>query len=237
MVDRNAASIADQLLTLPSPDRARLAELLLASLEERDTDAEALWDSEIDRRSTELATGRVVGIAATDVFAEVERRLRALAATLAVAIVCALVAPAAAAQALGASCFRFDKPYFTAVTRTPAHEVVTRRTATLQLLPDSAPRFYSAGRFQLLAVLPVPFEVDSFTFRRWTGMSGWRPLPADSVQIEWRNGLYGPVFRLHVEGDSLVGTVVQTTDAFGDGKPRDGGPYPARAYRVTCNAP
>jgi putative addiction module component (TIGR02574 family) len=76
MVDRNAAAIADQLLALPSPDRARLAELLLASLEERDTDAEALWDSEIDRRSTELATGRVAGVAATDVFAEVERRLR-----------------------------------------------------------------------------------------------------------------------------------------------------------------
>ncbi len=62
--------------SLPSHDRARLAELLLASLEERDADAEALWNSEIDRRSTELATGRVVGIAATDVFAEVERRLR-----------------------------------------------------------------------------------------------------------------------------------------------------------------
>lgn len=76
MVDRNAAALADQLLALPSPDRARLAELLLASLEERDTDAEALWDAEIGRRVTELATGRVAGIAAADVFAEVESRLR-----------------------------------------------------------------------------------------------------------------------------------------------------------------
>ena len=76
MVDRNAAAIADQLLALPSPDRARLAELLLASLEDVDPDAAALWDQEIDRRSTELASGRVVGIPAADVFAEVERRLR-----------------------------------------------------------------------------------------------------------------------------------------------------------------
>ena len=76
MVDRNAAALADQLLALPSPDRARLAELLLASLEERDSDAEALWDAEIARRSTDLATGRVAGIAAVDVFAEVEARLR-----------------------------------------------------------------------------------------------------------------------------------------------------------------
>ncbi len=76
MVDRNAAAIADQLLALPSPDRARLAELLLASLEDVDPDADALWDQEIDRRSAELASGRVVGIPAADVFAEVERRLR-----------------------------------------------------------------------------------------------------------------------------------------------------------------
>ena len=76
MVDRNAAAIADQLLALPSPDRARLAELLLASLENIDPDADYLWDQEIDRRSAELASGRVVGIPAADVFAEVERRLR-----------------------------------------------------------------------------------------------------------------------------------------------------------------
>ena len=76
MVDRNAAAIADQLLARPSPDRARLAELLLASLEGVDPDADTLWDQEIDRRSMELASGRVVGIPAADVFAEVERRLR-----------------------------------------------------------------------------------------------------------------------------------------------------------------
>ena len=75
MVDRNAVALADQLLALPSPDRARLAELLLASLE-NDSDAEALWDAEIARRSTELATGRIAGIPAAAVFAEVESRLR-----------------------------------------------------------------------------------------------------------------------------------------------------------------
>lgn len=58
-MDRNAQALADQLLALPSHDRSRLAELRLASLEDRDPDA-----------------GEVVGIAAADVFAEVERRLR-----------------------------------------------------------------------------------------------------------------------------------------------------------------
>lgn len=76
MVDRNAPALADQLLALPSPDRARLAELLLASLEERDPGAPAAWEAELERRSADLASGRVAGIPAEDVFAEVERRLR-----------------------------------------------------------------------------------------------------------------------------------------------------------------
>ena len=76
MVDRNAQALADQLLSLPSVDRARLAQLLLASLEERDPGAEAAWNVEIDRRATELDAGQVAGIPAAAVFAEVERRLR-----------------------------------------------------------------------------------------------------------------------------------------------------------------
>ncbi len=76
MVDRNAEALADQLLALPSVDRARLAELLLASIEERDADSAAVWNEEIDHRANELDSGGVAGIAAADVFAEVERRLR-----------------------------------------------------------------------------------------------------------------------------------------------------------------
>jgi len=76
MVDRNAEVLADQLLALPSVDRARLAELLLASIEERDTNAAAAWNEEIDRRTNELDSGSVAGVPAADVFAEVERRLR-----------------------------------------------------------------------------------------------------------------------------------------------------------------
>ena len=75
MVDRNPAALADQLLALPSADRARLAELLLASLEDRDETASADWDVELARRGAELEQGQVVGIPAADVFADIERRL------------------------------------------------------------------------------------------------------------------------------------------------------------------
>lgn len=75
MVDRNAEALATQLLALPPADRARMAELLLASLEGQDPDATAAWDEEIARRASELDAGTVRGIPAADVFAAVERRL------------------------------------------------------------------------------------------------------------------------------------------------------------------
>ena len=75
MDDRSPAALADQLLALPSGDRARLAQLLLASLEDYEPVAVAAWDEEIARRADELASGRVAGVPAADVFAEAERRL------------------------------------------------------------------------------------------------------------------------------------------------------------------
>ncbi len=50
MVDRSPAALADQLLALPYGARARMAELLLASLEAVEPDASAAWDTEIARR-------------------------------------------------------------------------------------------------------------------------------------------------------------------------------------------
>jgi putative addiction module component (TIGR02574 family) len=76
VVDRNAQALADQLLALPSRDRARLAELLLASLEGIEPGADAAWDAEIERRALDLETGEVGSIWGDAVFTEVERRLR-----------------------------------------------------------------------------------------------------------------------------------------------------------------
>ena len=75
MVDRNADAFANQLLALPVADRARLAQLLLASLEARDPSAGTSWDEEIDCRAAALANGMVAGVPAADVFAAVERKL------------------------------------------------------------------------------------------------------------------------------------------------------------------
>lgn len=76
MVDRNAELLAEQLLAWPTAERARLAALLLASMEPAETDVAAAWDEEVAQRAAELDSGRVRSIPAEAVFAELDRRLR-----------------------------------------------------------------------------------------------------------------------------------------------------------------
>jgi len=67
-----------QLLRLPPADRARLAELLLTSLDEgEEPGAEAAWAEEAERRLADLRAGTVAGIPAADVFARAAARLGA----------------------------------------------------------------------------------------------------------------------------------------------------------------
>jgi putative addiction module component (TIGR02574 family) len=82
----NPESLEAQLLHLPASERARLAELLLASLDATASDVlsgaqqqevDAAWAAEADRRYKELASGAVAGIPAADVYAELEAELRA----------------------------------------------------------------------------------------------------------------------------------------------------------------
>jgi putative addiction module component (TIGR02574 family) len=64
-----------ELLKLPSHERARLAEALIASLDEDDEIARA-WAEEAERRYEELRSGAVQGIPAEDVFTRMRARLR-----------------------------------------------------------------------------------------------------------------------------------------------------------------
>ena len=75
MVDRNAEVLAQQLLAWPVADRARLAELLIASLEPSEIGTEAAWAVEVDRRAANWDSGQVKGVAIAQVLAEIDRRL------------------------------------------------------------------------------------------------------------------------------------------------------------------
>jgi putative addiction module component (TIGR02574 family) len=56
---------------LPPEDRARLAEDLLASLQDEPaTESEAAWDREIERRVAEVRAGTAQLVSAADVHAE-----------------------------------------------------------------------------------------------------------------------------------------------------------------------
>ena len=48
-----------EALRLPRPERAQVAAELLSSLEESDDEVAAAWASELERRSLEVAEGRV----------------------------------------------------------------------------------------------------------------------------------------------------------------------------------
>jgi putative addiction module component (TIGR02574 family) len=67
----------DEALKLTARSRARLAERLIASLDKFvDPDAESEWRAEVERRSSELARGKVKGIPANKVLKKARTALR-----------------------------------------------------------------------------------------------------------------------------------------------------------------
>jgi putative addiction module component (TIGR02574 family) len=65
--------IEQELLKLPAADRARLAERLIASLDE-DAEVEAAWIAEVRRRDEELRSGAVQGIPVEDALTTIRTR-------------------------------------------------------------------------------------------------------------------------------------------------------------------
>jgi putative addiction module component (TIGR02574 family) len=64
-----------QLLALPTGERARLAESLIASLDE-DPEVEAAWAVEVERRVAELDAGAVEPVPAEEAFRRARERLQ-----------------------------------------------------------------------------------------------------------------------------------------------------------------
>jgi putative addiction module component (TIGR02574 family) len=71
-----AEELSQKARTLPPEERVRLAEELLATVQEVDEEVEAAWDEEIRRRIAEIDNGTAKLIPADEVFAEVRRLLR-----------------------------------------------------------------------------------------------------------------------------------------------------------------
>jgi putative addiction module component (TIGR02574 family) len=67
--------ILAEILRLPRVERARVAEELLSSLEEPADDVAAAWAAELERRSRDVAEGRVQTIAWETVKKEILKEL------------------------------------------------------------------------------------------------------------------------------------------------------------------
>jgi putative addiction module component (TIGR02574 family) len=74
-VQSNLEQIEAAALSLPPEGRARLAERLLASLED-DAELTAVWIAEAQRRDSDIESGRVTTTRAEDVFAKARAQLR-----------------------------------------------------------------------------------------------------------------------------------------------------------------
>jgi len=65
-----------ELLQLPPDVRARLAEALLASLDEPDSELDIAWGDEAERRADELRSGQVKPVPAADARSRARSQLK-----------------------------------------------------------------------------------------------------------------------------------------------------------------
>ena len=67
--------VARKVLNLPLEERAKLAHELIVSIDDAiDKEAEAAWDTEIERRVKEIKSGKAKGRAAEDILAEIRAK-------------------------------------------------------------------------------------------------------------------------------------------------------------------
>ena len=71
-----AEELSRQALALPPEERVRLAQELLATVQQEDAEVEAAWDEELKRRIAEIDAGTARLIPAEDVFAEIRRLIK-----------------------------------------------------------------------------------------------------------------------------------------------------------------
>ena len=70
-----AERLRDELLQLPSEDRAELAYCLIRSLDDDDDpDVQTAWEIELERRRREMESGASVGEPAENVFAKLRKK-------------------------------------------------------------------------------------------------------------------------------------------------------------------
>lgn len=127
-------------------------------------------------------------------------------------------------------CYEFETAHF----RVFAYDRVFRTMHTAQspiirLYPEEAPSRWAGERMR--AEIVTGWGGDS-VLARYRDFSGWSFLRGDSIRVQWRDGFSGPDLRLAVTESTLVGVVMQTSDAIDVRNPPRW--LPTRAKRITC---
>ena len=145
-----------------------------------------------------------------------------------VAIISTLACDDREPRQLAGRCFAFDSAAFTEVGYDTASGAIAADSTELIELLDR-PHSTELGAFAVRAHgLRVRQDHDSGREE----YSYWRPVGRDSVEIVWREGLYGPVLRLAVTDRGLEGRLRQTTDVVPS--PHAGQTWHARAHEARC---
>ena len=71
---QTAERLKEEVLRLPTEDRAELAYCLIRSLDEDESDLLAAWEAELERRWQEMESGKVASKSAETVFAELRKK-------------------------------------------------------------------------------------------------------------------------------------------------------------------
>ncbi|MCK5057597.1 MAG: addiction module protein [Candidatus Aminicenantes bacterium] len=67
--------LKNEALELPIQERAELAHILIASIEERgEMDVSSAWDMELEKRIREIREDKVKGVPVEEVFAKLEKK-------------------------------------------------------------------------------------------------------------------------------------------------------------------
>lgn len=71
---QTAENLREEVLRLPTEDRAEIAYCLIRSLDEDESEIQTAWEAELERRWREMESGEVVGKPAESVFAELRKK-------------------------------------------------------------------------------------------------------------------------------------------------------------------
>lgn len=152
-----------------------------------------------------------------------------------ITVIFGYAAPAAAQQLDPVGlCYRFDRAWFEWFYWDAASESLHADSAdTLLLAADEHEGALALRPGRARRIRPIGLDTLRDLAADWLAYSYWQPTAADTIEVAWWEGFQGPLFRLHVAGDTLRGTVVYATDEVIEGA-EPPGPVPALARRVPC---